>query len=263
MLTGLILSSIFGLIVGSFLNVCIYRFPKNQSIVFPASHCPSCNTPIKFYDNIPLLSYIILRGKCRACGKQISLRYPAVEFITGLLTAVFYYQWHWNLPWLVISLLAVYTLIVVSAIDFETMMISDLFSVILVTLGLAGSPFNPCFDGLTWYANLGQSALGLAAGGGSIWLLAVLGKAIYKRDAVGEGDIFLMGAIGSLCGWEGVITTVTMASFFGSVYGISLMVLKKADRLSSMPFGPFLAIGAAINLYNLIEPSWFATLFAI
>jgi len=251
-----VLAFIFGLLIGSFLNVCIARLPKDESIVFPASRCPICQTPIKYYDNIPLLSFIALGGRCRACLKPISIKYPAVELLTGVLTALFFVRWSENLPWLAVSLLAVYALIVMSAIDFETMMISDFFSLLLCVLGLAGSFFNPFFEG-GWASRLGSFALGAGAGAGSIWLLAYIGKAIYKKDAVGEGDIFLMGGIGALCGWQGVITAVIMASFFGSVYGISLLLLKRADRLSHMPFGPFLAMGAVINLYSLIKPEFF------
>ncbi|HNW45459.1 MAG TPA: prepilin peptidase [Elusimicrobiales bacterium] len=247
---------VMGLAVGSFLNVCISRLPKDESIVFPTSHCPLCRAPIKFYDNIPLISFAVLRGRCRACRAPISVKYPVVELAAGVLTALFAARWGGNLPWLAVSLAAVYALLVVSVIDFETMMISDFFSLLLAVLGLAGSSFNPCFEG-GWAARLGQSAGGAAAGAGVIWLLALMGKVLYKKEAVGAGDIFLMGGIGALCGWQGVLSTVIMASFFGSVYGVSLLLLKRADRMSHMPFGPFLAAGAAINLYSLVKPEYF------
>lgn len=247
---------LLGLLLGSFLNVCIARLPKDESIVFPASHCPKCQAAIKFYDNIPLLSFAALGGRCRACKAPISFKYPAIELAAGLLTALFFARWSGNLPWLIISLLAVYTLVVVSVIDFETMMISDFFSLLLCLLGLGGSFVNPCFSG-GWALRLGQSAGGAAVGAGAIWLLAFAGKVIYKKEAVGEGDIFLMGGIGALCGWQGVLTTVVMASFFGSLYGITLLLLKRADRMSHMPFGPFLALGAVINLYSLVKPEYF------
>ncbi|MCX5793247.1 MAG: prepilin peptidase [Elusimicrobia bacterium] len=250
------LAFIFGLLLGSFLNVCIARLPKDESIAFPASHCPRCRAPIKFYDNIPLLSFALLRGRCRACRVPISFKYPAVELVTGALTALFFARWSGSLPWLAVSLAAVYALIVVSVIDFETMMISDFFPLLLCLLGLAGSYVDPCFEG-GWAARLGQSAGGAAAGAGAIWLLAFMGKVIYKKEAVGEGDIFLMGGIGALCGWQGVLSSVIMASFFGSAYGLSLLLLKRADRMSHMPFGPFLAMGAVINLYTLVKPEYF------
>lgn len=247
---------LLGLIIGSFLNVCIARLPKDESIVFPPSRCPKCLAPIKPYDNLPVLSYLLLRGRCRSCEDPISVKYPFVELLTGVLTAVFVARWWGHPGWLGVSLLAVYVLIVVSVIDFETMMISDAFSLALFVLGIGGSFFNPYFEG-GWGARLASSAIGAAAGGGFIWGLALLGKKIYKKDAVGEGDIFLMGGIGALCGWEGVLTAIIMASFFGSVYGVSLLLLKRADRMSHMPFGPFLALGAVINLYSLVRPEDF------
>ncbi len=247
---------VFGLLIGSFLNVCIARLPKDESILWPASRCPKCLAPIKFYDNVPLLSFLLLRGRCRACGEPISWKYPAVELLTGLLTALFAARWLGSPGWLAAALLAAYVLIVVSVVDFETMLISDAFSLALFLLGLAGSLVNPFFSG-GWAERLGASVGGAAAGAGFIWALALLGKKIYKKDAVGEGDIFLMGGIGALCGWQGVASCVVMASFFGSLYGVTLLLLKRADRMSHMPFGPFLALGAVINLYSLVRPESF------
>ncbi|OIO02443.1 MAG: prepilin peptidase [Elusimicrobia bacterium CG_4_10_14_0_2_um_filter_56_8] len=245
-----------GLLFGSFLNVCIARLPNDESIVFPASRCPKCKAAIKFYDNIPVLSYVFLRARCRSCGEKISFKYPFVELLTGLVTALLVFKWQGSPVWLAVTLLSAYVLIVVSVIDFETMLISDAFSLALFVLGISGSFFNPYFEG-GWGERLASSAFGAAAGGGFIWGLAMLGKKIYKKDAVGEGDIFLMGGIGALCGWQGVLTAVVMASFFGSLYGVSLLLLKKADRMSHMPFGPFLALGAVINLYSLVRPEDF------
>ncbi|MCM2267594.1 MAG: prepilin peptidase [Elusimicrobiales bacterium] len=255
MLTAFISFS-FGLLMGSFLNVCIARLPKDESILWPASRCPKCLAPIRFYDNIPLLSFLLLKGKCRACRAEISLKYPAVELFTGVVTALLTVKWLANPAWLAAALPAAYVLIVVSVVDFETMLISDAFSLAIFLLGLGGSLGNPYFEG-GWAERLGSSVAGAAAGAGFIWGLALLGRQIYKKEAVGEGDIFLMGAIGSLCGWQGVVSCVIMASFFGSVYGVSLLLLKRADRMSHMPFGPFLALGALINLYALVKPETF------
>lgn len=247
---------VLGLMLGSFLNVCIARLPQGESIVWPSSRCPKCLTPIKFYDNVPLVSFLALGGRCRACREPISIKYPAVELFTAIVTALFAAKWHGNPAWLAAALLSVYVLIVISVVDFETMLISDAFSLALFILGLGGSFFNPYFSG-GWLERLGSSLAGAVSGAGFIWVLAVLGKAIYKKDAVGEGDIFLMGAIGALCGWRGVVSGVVMASFFGSVYGVGLILLKRADRMSHMPFGPFLAAGAVINLYSLVRPEYF------
>lgn len=251
-----LLALLLGLAFGSFLNVCIARLPKDESISFPPSKCPKCGAAIRFYDNIPVVSWLLLRGRCRDCREPISPRYLFVELLTGVLTALFWWKWQHSPAWLAVSLLSAYVLIVVSVIDFETMLISDAFSLALFLLGMGGSLVNPFFSG-GWGARLAASAAGAAAGAGFIWGLALLGKAIYKKEAVGEGDIFLMGGIGALCGWQGVFTAVVMASFFGSVYGVSLLLLKRADRMSHMPFGPFLALGAVVNLYSLVRPEDF------
>lgn len=251
-----LLAFCFGLILGSFLNVCIARLPKGESLLWPASRCPKCLAPIRPYDNVPLISFLFLGGRCRACEAPISVKYPAVELATGLLTALFTARFWGDPYWLAVCLPAVYVLIIVSVVDFETMMISDFFSLVLFVLGAAGSLVNPYFEG-SWGERLAQSGMGAAAGAGFIWALALLGKKIYRKDAVGEGDIFLMGGIGALCGWQGVFSGIIMASFFGSVYGVALLLAKRADRMSHMPFGPFLALGAVINLYWLIRPEYF------
>jgi leader peptidase (prepilin peptidase)/N-methyltransferase len=245
-----------GLILGSFLNVCIARLPKGESLLWPPSRCPRCGAAIKPYDNVPVLSFLLLGGRCRSCGEPISVKYPAVELLTGVLTALFTARWWGDPYWLAVALLSVYVLIIVSVVDFETMMISDFFSLLLFVLGAAGSLVNPYFEG-GWGERLASSGIGAASGAGFIWALAMLGKQIYKKEAVGEGDIFLMGGIGALSGWQGVFSGVIMASFFGSVYGVTLLLMKRADRMSHMPFGPFLALGAVINLYWLIRPEYF------
>ena len=249
-------SFIFGLVIGSFLNVCVSRLPQNISIVRPSSRCPKCLAPIKFYDNIPVIGFLSLKGRCRNCSAPISLKYPAVELLTALLTAFFISKWHANPLWLAVALAAVYILTVAALIDFETMMIGDVFSFSLAALALAGSFINPYFSG-TAFDRLKYFLTGGAFGAAIIWFIAVLGKKIYKKDAVGEGDIFLMAAVGALTGWQGALTTLVMASFFGSAYGLTLIALKKAGRLSSIPFGPFLAMGAVINLYSLVKPEYF------
>jgi leader peptidase (prepilin peptidase)/N-methyltransferase len=249
-------SFVFGLIIGSFLNVCVSRLPQNISIVRPPSRCPKCLAPIKFYDNIPVISFLLLRGRCRSCAAPISLKYPAVELFSALLTACFAVKWYGSPLWLAVALAAVYILTLTALIDLETMLIADASSYALGALGLAGSFINPYFSG-TVPERLKYSLLGGAFGAAIIWLMAVIGKKIYKKDAVGEGDIFLMAGIGALTGWQGVLTTLVMASFFGSAYGITLLLLKKAERFSSIPFGPFLAMGAIINLYSVVKPEYF------
>ncbi len=252
----LIAPAVLGLIIGSFLNVCIARVPAGRSVVKPRSRCPSCGELIRFYDNIPVLSFLLLRGKCRSCSCRISFRYPVIEALTGALTWLFFWKWVSSPVWLTAALLAVYILIVIAVIDLETMLIADLFSFLLGAIGLAASLVNPSFYGAP-ADRLLASAGGLALGAGVIWAMAWLGKKIYKMDAVGEGDIFLMGGLGALLGWQGVVSTLVMGAFFGSVYGVGLMLMKKAGRRDHMPFGPFLALGGVINLYSPVSPAWF------
>jgi len=243
-----IITFIFGTIIGSFLNVCIYRLPIDISIVKPNSFCPSCKNPIKWYDNIPILSYIFLKGKCRYCKINISIQYPLIEFFTGLITALFFLKFQNNFIWFISSILICYLLIVVSVIDFRTMLISDFFSFSIAFIGIISSLINPSFDG-SYYNRLVLSLSGLITGSGFIFALSYIGKVIYKKDAVGEGDIFLLGAIGTFSGFYGIINIIIISSFLGSLYGISLILFKRADRLSYIPFGPFLSLAAIINLY--------------
>lgn len=247
---------IFGLVIGSFLNVCVSRLPKGLSIISPRSRCPLCLAPISFFDNIPLISFLLLRGRCRGCGAPISFRYPLTELLTAVLTVLFVLKWRADIPWLAVSLAAAYVLVTISLIDFETYMIADVFSYALMVLGLIAAFFNPYFSG-----SIAERALSFVLGGGAgaaaIWLLAWVGKKIYKMEAVGEGDIFLMAGIGTLTGAEGVFSSLMIASFFGSVYGVWLIAFKKAGRFDRVPFGPFLSLGAVINLYHLFRLSDF------
>ncbi|MCK4936811.1 MAG: prepilin peptidase, partial [Elusimicrobiales bacterium] len=205
------IAGIMGLMIGSFLNVCIYRVPKRLSIIKPRSLCPKCSKALKFYDNIPLLSYIILGGKCRNCKNPISLRYPIVELITAIITALMFFQWGSNPLWLAAVLISSYIFIVIAIIDFETMMIADIFSYAIGFIGLSFSFFNPYFFGAP-FQKLAQAAIGALVGAAMIWLLAFIGKKIYKKEAVGEGDIFLMAAIGAMLGVEGILSSLIIAS---------------------------------------------------
>lgn len=249
----LIFAGIFGLIFGSFLNVCIYRIPREKSIVWPPSGCPKCNEPIKWYDNIPLLSFLILRGKCRHCKNPISWQYPIVELLTGVLTVLC--VWRFGITaWTFAVLAAVYALIALSVIDLELMIIPDRFSLGLIVLGLAVAWFNPNFSGTWWQKEL-ASLLGAGVGLFGVLAIALIGTWIFKKDAMGGGDVKLMGGVGALIGWQGVLTTVVMASFFGLVYAVFLMIFKGKKGGDAIPFGPFLSLGALINLFYLITPN--------
>ncbi len=238
----------FGLVFGSFLNVCIYRLPREKSIVWPASFCPNCSTPIKPYDNIPIIGFLLLGGKCRACKAPISWRYPVIEGIAGALTVLYTLRHYEHLAWLPVVLAAVYALLVLAVIDIDFMIIPDELSLGLLGLGLAASWLNPAFSGSGW-RHLLSSAVGAGVGFFLVWGMAVAGEWVFKKEAMGGGDVKLMAGIGALLGWQGAICTLLLGSLFGSVYGIALMISKRAGRSQPIPFGPFLALGAAINLY--------------
>jgi len=248
----LIVSGMFGLVFGSFLNVCIYRIPRDKSIVWPPSGCPHCGTPIKWYDNIPVLSFIILLGKCRHCKKPISWQYPIIELLTAVLTVLV--VWRFGLTvWTFVVIAAVYSLIILSVIDLELMIIPDRFSLGLMVLGLAFAWCNPNFEGLWWQKEL-YSLLGAAVGLFGVLAIAIIGTWIFKKDAMGGGDVKLMGGVGALIGWKGVLTTIVMASFAGLVYAVFLMIFKGKKGGDAIPFGPFLSLGALVNLFYLITP---------
>ncbi len=234
-----VLSFIFSSIIGSFLNVCIYRIPLSQSIVYPPSHCPSCNRRIKWYDNIPLISYIALRGKCRYCSTHISFRYFLVEFITGLLGLLLYLKYGLSVNTLIFFIFSC-LLIVGSFIDLSFMVIPDRISITLIAIGIVSSYFT---------VGVLESVLSAAFGFALLYLIAVLGKLIFKKDAMGGGDIKLMAGIGAFLGIKGIIFSLFCASFLGSVIGLTLIGLKHREFSSELPFGPFLSLSAIIYLF--------------
>ena len=249
----LVFAAVFGLLFGSFLNVCIYRIPREKSIVWPPSSCPGCNARIKWYDNIPVLSYVWLLGKCRNCKQPISLQYPTVELLTGLLT--FLFVWRLGISvWTFVVLAAVYALIILSVIDLEIMIIPDRFSLGLIGLGILFAWSNPNFAGIWWQKEL-ASLLGAGVGLFGTLASASRGTWMFKKEAMGGGDIKLMGGVGALLGWEGVITTIIFASFLGLVYALFLIIFKGKKGGDAIPFGPFLSLGALINLFYLVKPS--------
>lgn len=255
----LIFAGLFGLVFGSFFNVCIYRIPQGKSIAWPASFCPHCKTHIRWFDNIPVLSYIFLLGKCRACKKPISVQYPLVELVTAILTVLFVYRYGITV-WTFGVLLAVYFLIILSVIDLQLMIIPDRFSLGLIVLGLAFAWCNPNFTGAWWQKEL-WSLVGAGAGLFGVLAIALLGTWIFKKEAMGGGDVKLMAGVGAFVGWQGVITTVIFGSFFGLVYAIFLMIFKGKKGSDAIPFGPFLSLGALINLWTLITPGMLTITF--
>ncbi len=226
-----------GLMVGSFLNVCIYRLPAHKSIITPPSSCPHCQQPIKAYDNIPVLSFMILNGRCRSCGGAISWQYPVVELITGLLFMGLAYKWGVSIQALIYALL-VCALVVVSVIDLQHQIIPDKITLPGIALGL-GFAFLPVLP-LDWR----QSLLGLVLGGGILYLAALL-----SRGGMGGGDIKLAALIGVFLGWRKVLLTIFAGVLVGSLVGLGLILFKGRGRKDKVPFGPFLGLGAVISIF--------------
>ena len=252
----LVVAGLFGLVFGSFLNVCIYRIPREKSLAWPPSSCPHCQARIRWYDNIPLLSYLLLWGKCRSCKKRISIRYPIIEAVTGILTVLF--VWRLGLTvWTFAVLPAVYALIALSAIDFEFMIIPDRFSLGLIIWGIIFAWANPNFTGLWWQKEL-YAVIGAAVGLLGVLAIALIGTWVFGKEAMGGGDVKLMSGVGALIGWQGVITTLVFASFLGLIYSVGLIIFKGKKRSDAIPFGPFLSAGALINLWCLITPAMLA-----
>jgi len=239
---GIEISIIFilGLIIGSFSNVCIYRIPKNESIVFPASHCPNCHTPIKAIDNIPILSYLILKGKCRKCGEKISIRYPIVEFLTGAIYLLVFLIYGRSYQTLIYALLSS-SLIIISFIDLDDQIIPDEISLPGIVIGLALSFIVP-------YISYLNSLLGIIIGGGIIFLIALAGLAIFKKEAMGGGDVKLSAMIGAFIGWKYIMISLFIGFFIGAIAGILLILLKIRNRDDLVPFGPFIVLGSFITL---------------
>lgn len=241
-----ILFFVFGAVIGSFLNVCIYRIPAKISVAWPSSHCPKCKNKIKWYDNIPILSYIILHGKCRHCKEKISLQYPIVEFLTAVLTTLFFFNFGLT-AWTFCTIFCLYVLIVLSFIDLETYTIPDILSIGLIFFGLAVCSLNPAFDG-NWLSKFTQSITGASIGFFGSWGLALACSAFIKKEALGGGDIKLMGAIGALSGCWGMANALMLSSLFGLICFVILARLKKTPENGAIPFGPFLSLGLIINL---------------
>jgi leader peptidase (prepilin peptidase)/N-methyltransferase len=236
-----IVSIIFGALVGSFLNVCIFRLPKKESIIWPGSHCPHCKKPIKFYDNIPLISYILLMGKCRYCKNPISFQYPLVEGTTALCSLFLIMEFGPSLGYLFYFAL-VAALIVITVIDLYHQIIPDVISLPGIGVGLIASLILPQNTFL-------NSLIGVLLGGGSRVIVGTLYQWLFKREGMGGGDVKLLAMIGAFLGWKAVILTILLSSLIGSITGIIIMVLKGKDFKYAIPFGPFLSLGAVISLF--------------
>lgn len=235
-----------GAMIGSFLNVCIVRLPHDESIAFPASHCRSCKAPVEWYDNVPILSWFVLGGKCRKCKAKFSGKYPAIELLTGCLFVLFVVTFGLTAKSGVYLVFAL-ALLVQTMIDFEHEIIPDVITLPGIVIGLAVSFAMPELHGQSSrLAAIAQSALGVLVGGGSLWLAGTLAERILKKEAMGGGDVKLLAMVGALLGWPGVLWTIFVSSLFGSVVGIYLRVTAGRERI---PFGPYLGLAAFLYLF--------------
>lgn len=239
---------LLGSAIGSFLNVCIYRIPRKKSIVKPPSACPGCEKPIRFYDNIPILSYILLKGKCRDCGSKISIRYPLVEILTGLFFLILYRQFGFSFE-LIVFIIFLSLLIVISLIDLDFQIIPDVLSIGGVVLGFILAIIRPFFRYLDPKFDYLDSLIGIGVGGGLLFAIAWLYQFFTKREGMGGGDIKLLGMIGAFCGWKGVVFSLVSGSVLGTLVGIPLMLAKGAGTKYAIPFGPFLSLGALVYVF--------------
>ncbi len=243
-----------GSCIGSFLNVCIYRVPRDQSIVFPGSHCPHCSHSIAWYDNLPILSFFILRGRCRHCGGGISSRYVTVEWLTAVLFVLIGLQHGYSAVTPLYCLLSA-GLIVAAFVDLDFMIIPDTVSLGGILSGVILSVLFPVLHGIqvdsmtagaARLASLWSSLAGLLAGYGILWLVAKAGKRVLKRDAMGMGDVKLLGAIGAFLGYEAVLFTIFISSVLGAVVGLALMASHKHRWKLEIPYGPYISLAATI-----------------
>ena len=238
---------LFGLMVGSFLNVCIWRIPAEEQVVKGRSHCRSCGKSIAWYDNIPLVSWALLGGRCRQCKARISWSYPFVELATGLLFAALIVRFGWTQAALVYAVLGA-ALILVSMIDLREMILPDEVTLPGFGLGLATSLLLPELHGAaTRWGGLRSGLAGALAGAGVLWLVGVIGGWLFKKEAMGFGDVKLMAMVGAVIGpWKALLVNLILAPLLGAAVGLAL---KLRDGREIIPFGPFLAAGTLIALF--------------
>jgi leader peptidase (prepilin peptidase)/N-methyltransferase len=273
-------TGIFGAIIGSFLNVVIHRLPREESIVLPSSRCPSCGAAIAFYDNVPVVSYLMLGGRCRSCKTRISVRYPAVEALTGLLWAAV--AWRDGLTFaLPFDLVFVTAIMALVFIDAEHMLLPNAITypgIVFALIARLVLPYlmgQPHFDDLPmllsgllagqpwWAASLAGALLGALVGGGSLWLMGYLWEKLRGVEAMGLGDVKMMFMVGAYLGWRLTILNIFLGVLSGSLIGVVLMARQgKRDMQMLLPFGVFLGIGAiAALLFGAPIVAWYAGQF--
>jgi leader peptidase (prepilin peptidase) / N-methyltransferase len=279
-IVGYIFVFLFGGAVGSFLNVVIHRVPLEQSIVFPNSKCPKCDTPIKPYDNIPILSWLILGGKCRACKNPISVRYPAVELLHAILWVLIYWHVGFN-PFLPVSLIFMSVLVALMFIDAEHMILPNVITYPFFIFAIAVRIVFPLIFGEryfsdmaywpavawdqmpSWAASLLAGLAGALAGGGSLWLVGEVWKRLRGVDAMGLGDVKMMLGVGVLLGWRLSLLAIFFGAFAGAVIGsIAVARQKEKDMQMQIPFGIFLGIGSILAfVFGERVITWYVSTF--
>jgi leader peptidase (prepilin peptidase)/N-methyltransferase len=250
-----VIALFLGLLIGSFLNVVIHRLPRKQSLMWPGSHCPACDAAIGPLDNIPVVSYVFLRGCCRSCGIHITGRYPIVEAVNGLAYGLI--VWYFGLGWQSVIYAALFSaLLVVSYIDLDHQIIPDAITLPGMGLGV--------FAAVTVLPiGLLDSVLGLLLGGGVLFALAWISPYLFGKEGMGGGDIKLLAMIGAFLGWKPVVLTMLIGAIAGASVGVTLIALNVLRRDQYLPFGPFLAFGAIVSMFFHRELfSWYIGLMA-
>jgi leader peptidase (prepilin peptidase) / N-methyltransferase len=244
---------LLGLAVGSFLNVCIHRIPRRKSLVRPGSRCPGCGYELRWFDNIPVISYLLLLGRCRKCRARISIRYPLVELATMALFVVHGMVFGWA-PLLVPRLLFACMLVVLFAIDLEHQLLPNVITLPGIVVGLIASAVLP--------PGFVDALIGTLIGGGVLWLIAEAYYRFSGHEGMGGGDIKMLAMIGAFLGWKLVIITLVLSSFAGSIIGLSVIVVKRRGLKYALPYGTFLALGALVaSLFGDQIVNWYVSFY--
>jgi leader peptidase (prepilin peptidase)/N-methyltransferase len=243
-----------GACIGSFLNVVAYRLPREESIVSPGSRCPKCRRAILWRDNLPIVGWLLIGGRCRFCRARVSARYPAVELATAVLFLGLWLRWSDRPAWAVAAAAATAMLVAVALIDWDTFTIPDELSLGLLALGVAASPLNPYLRdaGLPWWQPFLYSIRGAAIGFSICFAVAEIGERLFGKEAMGGGDVKLLAAVGAWTGGLGAFDCLMVASLIGSVYGVALIARRRLKRSDPIPFGPVLAAAATFNFFVLL-----------
>ncbi len=255
---------IFGLCIGSFLNVLIYRLPREEKIGLSRSFCPHCRQMIPWYDNIPLLSYILLGGVCRYCKGRISFRYFFVELLTACLLCLLWWCFGAESPLVVAAYgVLVCLFIVATFVDLEFLIIPDVINFAGIGCGLIfAALYPPLLQANSWWQGLYRSFLGVIIAGGVLYLIAVSASYLLKKEAMGMGDVKLLAMIGAFLGWPWALFTIFTSSLLGTLAAVVLLALGKASLKGKIPFGPFLCLGALVSLFWGPEiVHWYLNLF--